>query len=148
LNYKKHILASILLLSAGSLSLTAIYNNEVVKEHGLAEGVDQAGHYIWGFAETKKNIIRGKTPCDAIQTTIDLAIKREFYQKAHEKKLNGGWCGSGCKRDLKYWFKGIIDASSFKRDKVTTINAYCDLSEWNPPQGFGKPPAPLLNIKF
>ena len=117
MKHKTKILTSLFLLAAGVLSLKAAHNHEVVKKHGLGEGVDQAAHYLWGYWQTKKHIFNNALPCESIQKTTDFAIRREFYQKDYEKQLNGEWCHEGCQRDLKYWYKGILDASPFNKEK-------------------------------
>jgi hypothetical protein len=106
---KKTILGIVFGLAALAGS-TAFYQSALVQKHGAAEGIDQLAHYMWGYTKTASALPRAAQACDAHSSTMDFAVRREFTQKSAEKQKSGLWCKSGCRRDLRYWNKGSLDA--------------------------------------
>lgn len=132
---------NIILLTAAFFAAGAVISScAVVREHGLAEGIDQAGHYLWGQSMTAKFMHQGDDPCTAKQKTMDFAIAREFRQKSAAKQQSGTWCKDGCRRDLDYWQRGI-DSIAFDTPEQA---ASCLIEEWVPPSREGRPVSPPL----
>ncbi len=85
---------------------SSLFGCGVVRQHGLKEGIDQAGHYIMGFGLTTYNLAGTPNSCKALDKTLDFAVWREFNQKSKHNQETNAWCHEGCHRDLKYWIKG------------------------------------------
>ena len=133
---------------AGAAALggaVAASQNEVVREYGVAEGIDQVAHYLWGYALTNQHmLLEGKKPCDAIQETMDFAVKREFWQKKPARRLEGKWCHDGCRRDLEYWTYGTLTAA-FDNAQAQSGKELCRIVKWKVPAGFRDETGPLIN---
>lgn len=90
--------------------LGSICGCSVIREYGIKEGIDQAGHYLMGLGLTGYYLADNPKSCKAFDKTMNFAVWREFNQKSKVKQKANEWCRYGCRRDLKYWIKGSNEA--------------------------------------